>query len=53
MNINDLINVANISKYIDVLRLQMTNKEDFLIGLAHIKLFIDNYYDYLAMTVTP
>ena len=28
----------------------MTNKEDFLIGHAHIKLFIDNYFDCLAMT---
>lgn len=28
----------------------MTSKEDFLIIYAHIKLFINNYYDYLTMT---
>ena len=28
----------------------MTRKEDSLIGFAHIKLFIDNYYEYLALT---
>lgn len=28
----------------------MTSKEDFLLGFAHINLFIDNYYDCLALT---
>ena len=50
MNMNDLINVANILRSVDVSKLQVNNKEDFLIGLAHIKLFIDKYYDCLALT---
>lgn len=49
MNLNDLIIVARILKGMDVLNLQMTSKEDFLIEFAHIKLFINNYYDCLAM----
>ena len=39
MNLNDLINVAKILSNVDVSKLQMTNKEDFLLGFAHIKLF--------------
>lgn len=50
MNPNDLIIVANILSEVDVSKLQVNNKEDFLLGFAHIKLFIDNYYDCLALT---
>ena len=49
MNLNELISVAKILSSVDVSKLQMTKKIDFLIGFAHIKLFIDNYYDCLAM----
>ena len=49
MNIHDLICAARNLKGIDVSKIQLTRKEDFLIGLAHIKLFIDNYYEYLAL----
>ena len=50
MNIHDLICVARIMKGTDFSKLQLTSKKDFLIGFAHIKLFIDNYYEYLALT---
>ena len=50
MNVNKLITVAKILNGIDESKLQGTNKEDYLLGLAHIKLFIDNYYDCLALT---
>ena len=50
MNLNDLINVAKILSTADVSKLQVNRKEDFLIGFAHIKVFIHNYYDCLAMT---
>lgn len=48
MNLNNLINVAKILSDVDVSKLQVNSKEDFLIGFSHIKVFIDNYYDCLA-----
>lgn len=50
MNLHDLICVARIFKVVDVSKLQITSKEDFLIGFCHIKLFIDNYYSYRVLT---
>lgn len=50
MNLNDLLNVEKILSYVDVLKLQANKKEDFVIGFAHIKLFINDYYDCLGMT---
>ena len=49
MNLNDLIQVANILKDMDASKLQVTSKEVLHLGLGHIKLFIDNYYDCLAV----
>lgn len=45
MNINDLINGMKTLTTFDVSMLQENNKDDFLIGFSHIKVFIDNYYD--------
>lgn len=42
--------VVKILKSVDVSKLQVTNKEDFLIGFAHLKVFIDGYYGSLALT---
>lgn len=50
MNLNDLIQLARILKGIDAMKLQGTSKDEYPLGLAHIKLFIDNYYDCLALT---
>ena len=50
MNLNDLIQVAYILKNLDAHKLQNTSKDVLKLGLGHIKLFIDNYYDCLAMT---
>lgn len=50
INLHDLICVSRILKEVDISKLQLKRKEDFLIGFAHIKLFIDNYYEYLALT---
>ena len=49
MNLHDLICVARILKGTNFSMFQLTNKEDFLIGFAHIKLFIDNYYENLTL----
>lgn len=50
MNLDDLITVTNFLISIDVLKLLDSNKDDFLIGFTHIKVFIDNYFDCLAVT---
>ncbi|CAI9281248.1 unnamed protein product [Lactuca saligna] len=50
MNLNDIICVANILSSVDVLKLQVNRKEDFLLSFAHIKLFKYNYYDSQALT---
>ena len=49
MNLSDLINVTKILSSIDVSNLQVNNKDDFLMGFTHIKIFIDNYYDCLVV----
>lgn len=49
MNLHDLIYVAKILKGSNVSKLQLTSKEYFLIGFSHIKLFVGNYYEYLAL----
>lgn len=49
MNLNDLVNVEKILCTFDVSKMQVNNKEDFLIGFTYIKQFIDNYYYCLAM----
>ena len=51
MNLHDLITVAKILKDIGESKLQGTSKEDYLLVLAHIKPFIDNYFDCLALTI--
>ena len=50
MNLHDLIVVAMIMNNVNVLKLQVTSKEDFLIGFAHLKNFIDGYYGALSLT---
>ena len=50
MNLNDLIQVALLLKEMEASQLKGTDKEVFRLGLAHIKIFIDNYYDCLALT---
>ncbi|KAL7591384.1 hypothetical protein Lser_V15G33665 [Lactuca serriola] len=41
---------GEILKGTNFLMLQLTSTEDYLIGFAHIKLFIDNYNENLALT---
>ena len=50
MNLHDLITVAKILKDIGESKLQGTSKEDYLLGLAHVNILIDNYYQCLALT---
>ena len=50
MNLHELLCVEKILKFVDVLKSQVTNKEDFLLGFAQIKVFIDGYYGALALT---
>ena len=50
MNLYELIQVALLLKDKNVSHLQGTDPEVFRLGLAHIKLFIDNYYECLALT---
>ena len=50
MNLNDLIQVALILKDMDASQLQATDKDVLRLGFGHIKIFIDNYYDCLALT---
>lgn len=50
MNLSDLISVARILSGVDVSKLQVNKKEGFLLGFADIKLFIDDYYDCIALT---
>ncbi|CAI9271538.1 unnamed protein product [Lactuca saligna] len=50
MNVYDLLIVAKILKSIDYSKLQQGNKEDFMIGFEHLRVFIDGYYGALALT---
>ncbi|KAL7582500.1 hypothetical protein Lser_V15G44572 [Lactuca serriola] len=50
MNLNDLIDVSLILKDMDSSELQRTDKEVLRLRLGHIKIFIDNYFDCLALT---
>ena len=50
MNLNDLVIMTKILSNVDVMKLLENNKDDFLIGFAHIKVFIDNYFDCLSIT---
>lgn len=50
MNLNELITVPKILNVVDVSKITETNKDDFFfIGYAHLKAFLDSYYDYLAI----
>lgn len=42
MNLNDLITVTKFFSFEDVSNLTDSKKDDFLIGFAHTKVFIDN-----------
>ena len=50
MNLNDLIQVASILKDMQENKLKGHDTDVFRFGFAHIKIFIDNYYDCLALT---
>lgn len=50
MNLNDLIMVMKILTIVDVSKIAKTNKDDFVIGFANVKAFLNRYYDYLAIT---
>ena len=50
MNLYDLIQVALILKDKSFLYLQNTESNVFELGVAHIKIFIENYYECLALT---
>ncbi|CAI9299023.1 unnamed protein product [Lactuca saligna] len=50
MNLNDLIQGSLIVKDMDAANLQGTSKEVLRLGLGHVKIFIDNYYDCLSLT---
>ncbi|CAH1453467.1 unnamed protein product [Lactuca virosa] len=49
INLNDLITVTKILSNVDVSKITETNKDNFIIGFTHIKVFTGNYYDYLAI----
>ncbi|CAI9259193.1 unnamed protein product [Lactuca saligna] len=50
MKLNDLIMFTNILSNVDVSKIIENNKDDLIISFAHIKFFIDNYYDFLEIT---
>ncbi|KAL7612549.1 hypothetical protein Lser_V15G06652 [Lactuca serriola] len=50
MNCNDLIQVALILKHMEENNLKGSETEVFKVGFAHVKTFIDNYFDCLALT---
>lgn len=50
INLNDLIPVTLILKDIYEMKLQVTSNEVLRLGIGHIKIFIENYYDCLALT---
>lgn len=50
MNLNGLISVTKILSVVGLSKLIETNKDDFVVGVAHIKSFLDNYFDYLVVT---
>ena len=50
MNLYHLIQVALSLKDKDASYLRETDPEVFRLGLAHIKIFFDNYYECLALT---
>ena len=50
MNLHDLLVVALTMKSVDVSKLQVTNKEDFLNGFDHLKVFIEGYFGSLSLT---
>lgn len=41
MNLHDLLVVALIMKSVDVSKLQVANKEDFMNGFSHLMVFIE------------
>ncbi|KAL7587313.1 hypothetical protein Lser_V15G40383 [Lactuca serriola] len=50
MNCNDLIQVALILKHMEENNLKGSETDVFKVGFAHVKTFIDNYFDCLALT---
>lgn len=52
MNLNNLVIVTSILSNVHVTKLPENNKDDFLIGFTHMKVFIDSYYDCLSITYT-
>lgn len=50
MNVYDLIQVALLLKDKNASHLQGTDPQVFRLGLALIKIFIDNYYEYVDLT---
>ena len=50
MNLYDLIQVALLLKDKSFSYLQNTDPEEFKLGISHIKIFIENYYECLALT---
>lgn len=49
IKLNGLVTVTSILSNVDVTKLPMNNKDDFIIGFAHIRVFIYSYYDCLAI----
>ena len=50
MNLYELIQVALLLKDKSFSYLQNIDPEEFKLGVAHIKIFIENYYECLALT---
>ncbi|KAL7586161.1 hypothetical protein Lser_V15G40639 [Lactuca serriola] len=50
MNCNDLIQVALILKHMEENKLKGSETDVFKVGFAHVKTYIDNYFDCLALT---
>ncbi|KAL7607644.1 hypothetical protein Lser_V15G16187 [Lactuca serriola] len=50
MNCNDLIQVALILKNMEENKLKGSETDVFKVGFAHVKTYIDNYFDCLALT---
>lgn len=50
MNLHDILVVALIMKSVDVLKLQVTSKEDFMNSFGLLKVFIEGYFSSLALS---
>lgn len=50
INLNDLIIVSDILGNMGASKVTKENKHAFILGCAHIKAFLECYFDYLAIS---